>query len=188
MNQVLVDHWVAPTIFDSRSMQCFRAMVNLQELKIGDLDFTEFLEGFEKYLGHFSPTLRSVALSHPNGTRRQLLNFFMLFPMLDNVEILCYHPRREVYEPLDGQLTPITGGLRGRLTLDMFGDEGLLKDMIVAFGGLRFTSMDLGDIFQGTPLLLKACGETLRTLRLSVDRILYACKTFDSRCILLQSS
>ena len=177
---MFADHWVSPSIFDSRSMQYFRAMVNLQELKIADLDFAKFWAGFEKYLGHFSPTLRSVALSRPNGTRRQLLDFFRLFPKLDDIEISCYDARSGAYEALDEKLASVTGGLRGRLTLDTFGEEELLKDMIVAYGGMRFTSMVLRDVLRGMPLLLEACGATLRTLRISMDDIPHPCKAFDS--------
>ena len=178
--EILSDHWVDPDIFDSRSIRYFHAMVNLQELKIADLDFAKFRTGFEKYLGHFSPTLRSVALSRPNGTRRQLLDFFRLFPKLDDIEISCYDPRWDTHEALGDQLVPITGGLRGRLTLDTFGEEELLKEMIVAFGGMRFTSMDLRDVLRGMPLLLEACGDTLKTLRISMDDIPHPCKVFGS--------
>lgn len=177
--EMLVDRWVAAAIFDSRSIPYFRAMVNLQELKIADLDFAKFWAGFEKYFGHFSPTLRSVALSRPNGTRRELIDFFRLFPKLDDIEISCYDARRMSFEAPEDQIVPVTGGLRGRLTLDTFGEEELLKDMIVAFGGMRFTSMDLRDVLRGMPLLLVACGGTLETLRISMDDIPHPCKAFD---------
>ena len=86
-------------------------MVNLQELKIGNLDLSLFPAGLiRQYLGHFSPTLRSVALSHPNGTLRRLLDFFRLFPKLDDIEIVHYRPRSEAHEPLDSRLIPIGGG------------------------------------------------------------------------------
>jgi hypothetical protein len=164
---VPVDRWVVPAIFDSRSMQYFRAMVNLQELKIMDLDFSKFPEGFEEHLGHFSPTLRSVALNWPHGTRRQLLNFFRLFPKLNDIEISCYAARRE-FGAHESQIVPVSGGLRGRLTLKMFGEEGLLKDIAAAFGGMRFTSLDLHNA-QGTQLLLEACADTVETLRWHPD-------------------
>jgi len=99
------------------------------------------------------------------------LTFFRLFPKLDDIEISCYDARSETYEALDGQLVPNTGGLRGRLTLDTFGDERFLRDMIVVFGGMRFTSMNLRKVLRGTPLLLEACGKTLETLRISMDDI-----------------
>ena len=168
------NRWVTPAVFDS---SCFRAMVNLQELKIADLDFFKFPIGFGESLGHFAPTLRSVSLSYPNGTRRQLLDFFRLFPKLDDVEILCYGARQETYEALDSQLVPISGGLRGQLTLYRFGEKGLLKDMIVAFGGMRFTSMDLL-VVQGMQLLVEACAGTLETLRICPDDTLDLGKGF----------
>ncbi|KAF9783246.1 hypothetical protein BJ322DRAFT_1069790 [Thelephora terrestris] len=157
--------WIAPAVFDSRTMQYFRAMINLQVLEISNLDFSKFPVGFEKYFGHFAPTLRSVALSRPNGTRRQLLDFFRLFPKLDDIGISSYSPMLEEYVGFDNQLVAISGGLRGRLTLHTFGEEGLLKDIIVAFGGMRFTSMDLRRT-RGVQLLLDTCADTLEILRI----------------------
>ena len=170
--------WVVPAIFNSRDMRYFRAMVNLQELKIGELDFSKFPEGFGEYLGHFAPTLRSVSLSWPEGTRRQLLDFFRLFPKLDDIEISCYNPGRGSYEALDNQLIPINVGLRGKLALNLFGEVGLLEDMIVAFGGMRFTSMDLRKS-RGIRLLLDACAGTLETLRIYPEDIVLEFPGFD---------
>jgi len=160
--------WVRPGIFDSRSVQRFGALVNLQDLTIGDLDFSEFPAGTGEYFGHFSPTLRSVSLIHPMGTRRQLLDFFRLFPKLDDIKILDYNPSAQAHEALDTRLIPITGGLRGQLTLRYFNEEELLKDMIVAFGGMRFTSMNLQSV-RGMQLLLEACADTLETVRVHPD-------------------
>lgn len=173
--------WIAPAIFHPRSMRYFRALVNLQDLTIADLDFSAFPMGAGQYFGHFSPTLRSVALSCPKGTRRQLLDFFRLFPKLDDIKIAHYHARPEVHEALDDQLIPIRGGLRGRLILRRFGDQGLLKDIIVAFGGMRFTSMDLRNV-RGTQLLLEACADTLEALHIYPDDIFQRCeRVLDSR-------
>ena len=152
--------WIVGAVFDSRDLRYFPAMVNLQELKIEDLDFTLLPVGFEKSLGHFAPTLRSVALTRPNGTRRQLVDFFRLFPKLDDIEISRHYPTWEVP---DTQPIPISGGLRGRLTLTDFLEEELLEDIAIAFGGMRFTSMDLWRI-RGMRLLLEACSDTLETL------------------------
>ncbi|KAF9783228.1 hypothetical protein BJ322DRAFT_142498 [Thelephora terrestris] len=162
------DGWVVPALSDSRNMPYIRAMVNLQELDIEGLNFFKFPAGFGGYLGHFAPTLRSVALTLPNGARRQLLDFFRLFPNLDNIEVLHYDPVREVCDALDTQLAPINGGLRGRLTLNTFGEIGLFEDLVVAFGGMRFTSMDLSRTL-GKQLLLCACADTLETLRLDSE-------------------
>ena len=162
---VFTDPWVVPAIFDSRSIRCFHALVNLQDLTIADLDFSKFPAGAGYYFGHFSPSLRSVALSCPKGTRRQLLDFLRLFPKLDDIKISYYHARTEAHEALNTQFIPIRGGLRGRLTLRTFGEEGLLRDIIIAFGGMRFTSMDLRNV-PGTQLLLEACADTLETLHM----------------------
>ena len=167
--------WVSPAIFDSESVRYFGALENLQDLVIAGLDFSKFPVGAGKYFGHFSPTLRSVALSGPRGTRRELLDFFRLFPKLDDVKILHYHAWTGAHEVFDAPLIPIRGGLRGRLTLKNFGDEGLLKDMIVAFGRMRFTSMDLHDVL-GMQLLLEVCADTLETVHIHPGGALQHCK------------
>lgn len=150
---------------NTQFLRNIRAMVDLQELKIAGLDFSQFPAGLGKQLGHFSPTLRSVALCRPSGTRRQLLNFLRLFPMLDDVEISHYRSRWEAHGDLDGRLAPISGRLRGHLTLCMFSEEELLEDIAVAFGGMRFTSMHLCSV-RGTKFLLETCAHTLETLRI----------------------
>ena len=167
--------WVTPAIFHSQNMRYFRAMVNLQELKIANLDLFQFPVGFREYLGHFSPTLRSVALSRPNGSRRQLLDFFRLFPMLDDIEILDCYRRHDDEEALEDQLVPVGGRLLGRLALSVFGEERLLKDLVVAFGGMRFTSMDLRDV-RGMEIVLEACACTLEVLRIYPDDTPFPCK------------
>ena len=164
---------IVPAIFTSRNMRYFRALVNLQDLMIADLDLSKFPMGAGQYFEHFSPTLRSVALSHPNGTRRQLLEFFRLFPKLDDIKISHYHARPGAREPFDTQFG--RGGLRGRLVLKWFGDRGLLEDMIVAFGGMRFTSMDLRNV-HGMQLLLEACADTLETLLICQDDMFQHCE------------
>ena len=107
--------WIVPSIFDSRSMHYFRALENLQELTVASLDFSKFPLGVGEYFGHFSPTLRSVALVGPLGNRRQLLDFFRLFPKLDDIKICGYRREGGRHEALSGKLVAIRGGLRGHL-------------------------------------------------------------------------
>ena len=160
--------WVTPGVLGSRGMQHLDSLVNLQDLTIADLDLSKFPEGAGAYFGHFAPTLRSVALGYPRGTRRQLLAFLMLFPNLDDINISYYGVRTNADEVLDPQLIPIKEGLRGRLILKNIRDEGLLKGMIVAFGGIRFTFIDLRNV-RGTRLLLEACADTLETAHICLD-------------------
>ena len=161
-------------------MRYFRAMVNLQELKIMYLDFSKFPAGLGEHLGHFSPTLRSVALDRPRGTHRQLLDFFRLFPLLDDISVWQYSPVSEEYKLLDNQPASVRGGLRGRLKLHNLDDEGLLQDMVVAFEGMRFTSMDLLGV-RGMRFLLETCAHTLETLCLHPEDGLDYCKRFPGR-------
>jgi hypothetical protein len=163
-NMGITSNWLAPDIFDDRSLQHFQTLKNLQDLAIAYLDFSMFPVGVAKYFaGDFSPTLRSLALMNPLGNRRQLLDFFRLFPRLDDIRICGYRDGGGTHETLDGKLEPIGGGLRGHLSLKNFFDEALLKDVIVAFGGMRFTSMRLEGVV-GVPLILEACADTLETV------------------------
>ena len=167
--------WINPVIYDPRNMQYFRAMANLQELKIVYLNLPGFPARLDEYFGHFSHTLRSLALEGPRGTRRQLLGFFKLFPKLDDMEIRHYHAVQEEHEVSDNQLVPINEGLRGRLVLYAFHEGGLLQDIVAAFGGMRFTSMDLRYV-QGARFLLEACAHTLKTVRLYPGDALDPCE------------
>ena len=131
-------HFIDSTIFNSRNMRYFRALTNLQYLVIEDLDFYSFAYmGFQNHFGHFSPTLRSVALIAPQGSRRRILDFLRLFPKLDDIKICGYRHDSRDHGSFDGFLTPIEGGLRGELYLKNFYDQGLLRDIIAAFGGMR---------------------------------------------------
>ena len=158
-------NWTGPATFDSQNMRYFRAMVNLQELRISHLDLAKFPMGFGGCLGHFSPTLRSLALHSPRGFRRQLIDLFRLFPMLDDIEISLRRREWGDDTAIDNKLVPVSGWLGGRLALSAFDDVELLKDMVVAFGGMRFTSMDLPSV-RGAETVLEACAHTLETLRI----------------------
>jgi len=156
--------WVVPDFFDPQSLCYFSALTNLQVLEIASLDFSKFASGTEMYFGRFTPTLRSVTLTHPSGPHQQLLDFLRLFQKLDDIKIVRYRPTTETRYATDAPRAPIQGSLRGRLTLSGFVEEGLLEDIIAAFGGARFVSMDLEDVL-GVQFLLDACAETLQTLR-----------------------
>jgi hypothetical protein len=158
---------VTPLLFDPRSMRYFRTLVNLQDLAIADLDFSMFPVGVDQYFGHFSPTLRSVTLSCPRGTPRQLLDFLRLFPKLNDIRIAHYYPKSQDGEGVDTQLVPIEGEPRCRLVLRWSGD-------------MQF--------------LLEACAETLETLRVRPDttpqdreRILPSVSSMFQLMLLLQS-
>ena len=157
-----VTPWVSPTMFDSRNMRYLGAMANLQDLAVADLNFFGFPMGLGKYFGHFSPRLRSVSLSGPRGSRRQMLNFLMLFPKLADIKISHYHTWVGRPDGLDGPIIPLRGELRGQMVLRNFGDEELLKDIAFAFGGMRFTSVNLHDSL-GMQFVLDACADSIET-------------------------
>jgi hypothetical protein len=156
----------SPKQFNCSILRHFSALTNVQELGIDYLDIPRFMPRIRRYFGHFSPTLRSLALREPEGSRRQIIYFIGLFKHLEDLKLL-YDPRRIQGEPANHlTLVPLfTPPLRGRLTITSFTRVGILKDMIDLFGGIRFRYMDLCGV-DGMRLLLDACAETLETLRL----------------------
>lgn len=171
--------WIIPQIFDSQSLDHFSAFANLQDLAITKINFSKFAPRAEKYFGQVSPNLRSIALIHPMGSPRRLLDFLELFPKLDDIKIVRYLTTTDVSD-----VTPrasVWGSLRGKLTLGgFFQEEGALEQFVAAFGEMRFVYMDLDDGLRAQPFL-DACIETLQTLSLHSDGLLPACKRFPKR-------
>jgi hypothetical protein len=171
---------VVPNIFNSQSLHCFSALVNLQDLTIEDLDFSKFKTGIEKYFGHFSPTLQSVALINPSGCPWQLPDFLILFPKLDDIKVARYRASAETYNRPDIPCSPVQGSLRGKLILSGLAEKGLLEKIITGFGEMRFIFMDLDDV-SGAQLLLDACAEALQSLHLRSNDMLQFCKRLSER-------
>ena len=120
----------------------------------------------QQCFGHFSPTLRFLALREPTGSSRQILYFIGLFPNLQDLKLHYFLPADEQESTDDEMLVPLSiPPLQGRLTLTCFTRENLVEGVIAHFGGLRFRYMDLFRV-KCVPLLLDACAETLETLRL----------------------
>ena len=153
-----------PELLSKPTSSYFSAFRNVQELEIDRLQISKFMPWIEGYFENFTQTLRSLALSYPGGSSRQILYFVGLFPHLQDLKLcnlLCVQERGAADStPKPAHRLP----LRGRLTLS-FVKEPFLKDMIKLLGGLRFRYMELFTVHNGT-LLLEACAETLETLRL----------------------
>jgi len=158
--RTLCNHFTPKTL-DKCTLRYFSALTNLQELGIDDLGVPSFMPNVQRYFGHFTKTLRSLALRDPRGSSRQILYFIGLFPGLQDLK-LCYSFLKEEQEGTAGtDLTPLcVPPLGGRLTLTCFAREKLVKDMITFFGGLRFRYMDLYRV-KCVRLLLGACADTL---------------------------
>ena len=153
--------WFRPSLFNAQSLAYFSALTNVQELGIRGLDFRVFTPRAQRYFGHFTPTLRTLALRNPKGTNSQLLYFLGLFPNLDDLKFDHGH-----LQPTS-TLAPVpqsAPSLRGRLTLTCAGRVGLLRDLSKLSGGLRFHYMHLFD-WGGARFLLDTCADTLETLR-----------------------
>lgn len=156
----------SPKLFDRRILRQFSALTNVQELGIDYLDIPSFMSKIRRYFGHFLPTVRSLSLKNPKGSRRQVIFFIGCFQHLEDLKLL-YDRDQSQEEPVD-DLTPVppyTPPLRGRLTMTCITRVGILEDMIGSFGGIRFRHMDLFDVDR-MRLLLDACGNTLESLRL----------------------
>jgi len=156
---------VTPKWLGRRALRYFLALTNLQELGIDNLQISNFMPTIQQCFGHFSPSLRFLALNMPNGSCRQILYFIGLFPNLQDLKIIYFLQDEQEDTPDTALIPPSIPPLRGRLTLTHFTGESLMEDMIALFGGLRFRYMDLFRV-DCVWLLLDACAETLETLRL----------------------
>ena len=160
------DYQFGPDQLSERTMRYFSALTNLQELRIDFLQVSSFMPNIQRYFGHLSPTLRSLALKRPNGSCRQILYFLGLFPNLQDFKLERDFAGNERENSADAALIPLsTPPLRGWLTLIRCTKGILLKDLITLFGGLRFRHMDLYGV-SFVRVLLDACTRTLETLRL----------------------
>ena len=156
----------SPTRFNWSILRDFLALTNVQELAMDRLDIPSFMPRIRRYFGHFLPSVRSLTLRAPTGSRRQIIYFIGSFRHLENLK-LFYGYDDPQDEPVDDPslLPPFAPPLRGRLMLVNFMREVVLKDMIDLFGGIRFRYMDLDNVV-GMRLLLCACAKSLETLRL----------------------
>jgi len=162
-----------PSMFHRALLRQYSAMSSLRELAIDDLNIGKFIPKLRRCFGHFSPTLRSLALREPEGSCRQIVYFIGFFQHLDDLKLLFKNSATSVHnsqEELIDYLTPIprfTPPLRGQLMMRYSRELELLNLMIDLFGGLRFQSMDLYYVdWTWTRALLDACAGTLETLRL----------------------
>jgi len=155
----------SPKLFNCCTLRWFRALASVQEFGIDFLNVPSFMPRIGRYFGHFLPTVRSVALSEPKGSCRQIVYFIGMFKHLENLKLLC-----DTTNPLEEELAddrtlvpPFVPPLRGRLTMMCFKRVGILKEMIGLFGGVRFRWMNLYYV-DGVRLLLGATAKTLETL------------------------
>jgi len=135
------------------------------------MDFAGFASEIDKTFGHLSPTLRSITLIFPRGSYRKIQNFLRLFQRLDDVKIVHYIDTLEADDPNEAPRDPIQGSLQGKLSLRSSEDQCLMAKL----GGMRFTSMEFGDMGWAQPFL-DACAETLQVFRFHPDRPSDSCK------------
>lgn len=162
-----VNYGFYPKLFNYRILRHFCALTNVRELAIADLDIPNFIPMIQRYFGHFFPTLRSLSLRAPKGSRRQLIFFIGLFQHLEDLTLTDGTLEPWESEPVDDMslIPPFSPSLRGRLFMFRFTRVGLVKEMVDLFVELRFRHMVLYDV-DGTRLLLDACAKTLETLLL----------------------
>ena len=160
--------WFVPQAFSRRHLRYWSAFANIQTLRLQDLQIFRFIPSIKRYFGHFSPTLRSIALFEPRCTARQLSYFLSLFSNLDDIRIRT--PKRPPDKAMsDTALVPLSApSLRGRLRLYRFRWVETWTQLITSCGGLRFRYVNLRLVEDCAPILLEACAETLEVLRFYV--------------------
>lgn len=154
------------TLFNCRVLSQFSALTNLRELHICDLDIPSFMPGIKRYFGHFSPTVQSLHLKEPRGSRRQVIYFIGLFQNLQDLHLVYdeFYSHEQSIDDLDLTLVPpFVPPLQGFLMVWNSTKVGLLEDMIDLFGGIRFRRMLLFNVV-GMPLLLAASAKSLQTV------------------------
>ena len=156
----------SPMQFDNRRLHQFSLLTNVRQLTLYHLDIPSFIPEIRRYFGHFSPTVQSLSLCAPHGTRRQIICFIGMFEHLQDLEIVSDVAGFQGETEDDLTLIPLfTPPLQGRLKLTCFKRVGILRGMVDLFGGIRFHMMDLFEV-EGVPFLLDACARTLTTLQL----------------------
>jgi hypothetical protein len=143
----------------------FSRLTNIQQFEITGLNIPSFTHGVRQYFSHFLPTLRSLSLGSPRGSRRQIVFFIGLFQHLEDLTLFDCPWTREPDNDLPS-IPPFAPPLRGRLLISQVREKGLLEDMVHLFGGIRFGYMHIFDV-DGTLLLPRACANTLETLQLN---------------------
>jgi len=118
----------------------------------------------ERYFGRFPPTVRSLALREPRGSRRKIIYLIGLFQHLQGLMLTCDRYKLQV-EPADdlSLVLPSAPPLRGWLKLTCLARVDFLKDMVYLFGGLRFCYMYPSNA-ERMLLLLDARAKTLEVL------------------------
>ena len=148
----------SPTQFDSCILHQFSTLTSIRELGIDSFDVYSFMPNVRQYFGHFSPTVQSLALRKPKGSRRQIIFIIGLFQHLEDVKLL-YDSVDFQEEPAD-DLTLIPSfvpPLQGRLTMTCFTRVGILEDMIGLFIRKRLSEFNA---LLGSPVY--ACASTGR--------------------------
>ena len=156
----------SPKLFNHKILCQFSSLINVQELRIDNLDLPSFMPSIRQYFGHFLPTVHCLFLREPHGSRRQILYFIGMFQHLEDLGLLYDRGRFQNGPENDPTLIPpFAPPLRGGLTVTCLTGVDLLKDMIDLFGGIRFRCMNLLGV-GGIRLLLDACARTLETVML----------------------
>jgi hypothetical protein len=154
--------WFVPQALSRRGLRYFSAFANVQTLRLERLDISRFIPGIERYFGHLSPTLRSIALLRPFCTPRQLSHFLSPFPNLDDVKIWRACTRLENSTIPDAELVPFSmPKLRGRLVLHDFGSVETWIHLIASGSDLRFHYMDLCNAGGCAPVLFGASNRSV---------------------------
>lgn len=157
----------SPWMFNPRHsiLSKFLSLVNVQSLELHKLNIPSFLPVIQQYFGHMFPTVQTLALKHPLGSKQHILYFVGSFPRLEN--LIFYDGAFDFWEekPNSVPIPPSNPPLRGRLVIRDCVPPRFIEEMIRSFGGIRCRHLELHEVY-GTRLLLSACAETLQSLRL----------------------
>ena len=162
----IVGAWFGPRTLSDLHLRYFSTFANVHTLSLQELDIYLFMPDIRRYFEHFSSTLRSITLSNPHCTPRQLSHFLSIFTNLENIKIPNGCASIPAVTISDTELIPFSPPkLRGWLLLGNFSWVETWTHLITLCGGLRFRYADLHWSGSCTHTLLEACAETLETVR-----------------------
>lgn len=162
----------SPQRFHFWTRREFSALTNVRVLYIGGLDIPSFIPTIRQYFGQFSPTVRSLTLSEPIGSDRQIVFFIGLFPHLEDLAVhdqRTYH--RKASKGDSALIPPFVPLFGGQLTVSVIGGDDLATTMVDLFGSVRFHYMDLNCVNSAMQRLVYSCADTLEALDLSAANL-----------------
>ena len=114
----------SPKLFNRRILHQFSTLTNVQRFRIDSLDIPSFIPRIRRYFGPLLPTLRSLHLTSPKGSNREIIFFIGFFQHLENLSLTHHHFHDGDREEDLTLIPPSAPPLQGRLVVRVLGEGG----------------------------------------------------------------